>query len=237
MNITKELLESLDVVSMSLSNGNEDFLCFLRKIDGNKMEFSILNPERFSAAGKMEFRTTFKKHDAVKVSASELEILDSGEDWCVGTVTRFFDDEINLFLTRLFEMECRNEKYGRRKEVRISIGKANYAAFGLSSPEQTLFVKGMRFSQPCAVLDASIHGIQVITPIRSNGGFRALEDFAIKLSFVNPDETAMLKAHKVHSRLDRAGEKFFATYYCQLLEPIHHVWKERVIKMLEASER
>ncbi len=237
MNITKELLESLGVVSMSLSNGKEDFLCFLRKTDGKTMEFSILNPERFSAAGKMEFRATFKKHDAVKACASELEVLDSGEDWCVGTVARIFDDEMNSLLTKLFEMECRDEKYGRRKETRVSIGKANYAAFGLSSPEQSLFVKGMRFSQPCAVLDASIHGIQVITPIRSNGGFKTLEDFAIKISFVDPDETAMLKAHKVHSRLDRAGEKFFVTYSCQLLEPIHHVWKERVIKMLEASER
>lgn len=237
MNITKELLESLGVVSMSLSNGREDFLCILRRTEGKSLTFSILNSDGFSAHGKMELRTTFKKDGAVKVSVSELEVLDSGGDWCVGTVAGISDREMNSLLDKLSEMEYRDEKYGRRKEMRVPIGKANYAAFGLSSPEQTLFVRGLKFSQPCAVLDASIHGIQVITPIRFKADFKALEDFNIKISFVNPEETAILKAHKVHSKLDRAGEKIFATYSCQLLEPIHHVWKERVIKMIEASER
>ena len=70
--------------------------------------------------------------------------------------------------------------YGRRKEKRIEIGKRNSARFGLTSPEQTVFVNGIKMQQPCAVVDARIS--------------------------------------------------------CQLLEPIHFVWKERVIKLLESEK-
>ncbi len=233
MNVTKELLESMGVVSMSLSNGREDFLCFLRKTDGKAMDFSILDSKGFSFGEKMELKATLKIGEGVKVCAAEIEMHEAGTDWCSGKIARTSCEEINALFKKFYEMECRDEKYGRRKEMRIPIGKSNYAAFGLSSPEQTLFIKGMKIMRPCAVLDASIHGIQVIT---QHEGIKTLEDFNIKISFVNPNEIAMLKVHKVHSKLDKAGNKIFATYFCQLLEPIHHVWKERVIRMLESFE-
>lgn len=236
MNITKELLESMGIVSMSLSNGREDFLCFPRKTDGKMMEFSILNSERFSACGNMEFRATVKTKESVKICAAEIEVEESGVDWCLGRVSQIFSTEMEKLLEKFSEMEYRDNKYGRRKEIRVPIGKGNYAAFGLSSLEQTLFITGLKFAQPCAVIDVSIHGIKIITTVRTNAVYKNLENFNIKISFVSPNETAILKAHKVHSKLDKAGEKFFATYSCQLLEPIHHVWKERVIKMIEVSE-
>ena len=80
-----------------------------------------------------------------------------------------------------------------------------------------------------------MHGICIITPF-DNPIFKTLENFSIQLSFNNPEQTVILQCHKVHTKLSNTEHRVFSTLSCQLLEPIHYAWKERVMQMLEAEE-
>ena len=137
-------------------------------------------------------------------------------------------------LELLSRLDLQDEKYGRRKEPRIKLGKEKSLLFGLSSAEQKLFSKSAKIIQPCAIIDASIHGICVITPYE-NPAFKNIENFNIHLSFINPEQTVILQAHKVSSKINDTQNKVFSTISCQLLEPINYIWKERVIKMIETD--
>ena len=231
MNVTGEMLKDLGVVSMSLSNGVADYVCFLQKIKGNSLSFSLMTPVEFSNS-TFGLKIITNKNT---VKSAPIEITEYGVDWCDATIGEIADEETAAVFKELKKLEHQDEKYGRRKEERIPIGKENYKLFGLESPEQKLFVRSAQFIQPCAIVDASIHGICIITPFSE--AFKEIENFGIKIAFSNPVETALLEAHKVHSRLARTERSVFATVSAQLLEPISHVWKNRVVKMLEKMNK
>ena len=65
---------------------------------------------------------------------------------------------------------------------------------------------------------------------------RDCDSFNVMLNFVNPEQTIVLKCHKVHAQLKKTESKIYARISCQLLEPIHFAWKERVIKLLESEK-
>ena len=89
--------------------------------------------------------------------------------------------------------------------------------------------------QPCAVVDASLHGICIITPC-SDHRMKDCDSFNVMLNFVSPEQTIVLKCHKVHAQLKKTESKIYARISCQLLEPIHFAWKERVITLLESEK-
>lgn len=163
-------------------------------------------------------------------------VIESGEDFCDIEISGSEKKEKTVaFISALEELDEKYTKYGRRKEERVEIGKRNSAKFGLSYPEQTVFINGIKAQQPCAVVDASIHGICIITPC-ADQRIKDCGNFNVMLNFTNPEQTVVLKCHKVHSQLKKTESKTYARISCQLLEPVHFAWKERVIRMLESGK-
>lgn len=234
MTVTKEFLESLDVVSLSVAKQGRGSLCCLRKVNGRKLTLSVLNKIDCEKDEALELKFVFKRDTKNIVGSVEARVKNFGEDYIVLLVgNEITDGNVRMFFERLAFLEWQDEQYGRRQEERIPVGKTNFERFGLTTPEQTLFVSGIKLMQPCAVLDVSFHGIKVITPL-TNPQFKNVDNFNIKISFVKPDCTIVLQAHKVHAKLDKKDGKVFATVSCQLLEPIHHSWKGRVINLMES---
>lgn len=229
MKVTKELLEHLKVNSISINNAGKNILCFLERVEKGTWTFSLPKKIDFQKTEEVFFQVKFYEEECYTLSA---RILDFGEDWCeVKPEIETENARLKAFLTLISDMEAKYESFGRRKEDRIKIGKENARSFGLCKLEQTLFLPGIKLSQPCVVLDASVHGICVITP-----GTKAIseeENFCLKLDFKKPEQIVILKAHKVYSKLTKTEQKSFLTLSCQLLEPIHFAWKERVIAMIE----
>lgn len=230
MKITKELLEHLQVSSINLKIDNNEILCCLERIEKEKWTFTIPESIKINKNKVYSFHITFSDKEA----SSKLpgKICDYGENW----VTAIPDintknTRLKLFLSSLSEMAEKYESFGRRKEERVKIGKEYYKIFGLSSIQQNIFLQGIKMLQPCVVLDASVHGICVITP--ETPAIKDDENFLVKLSFENPQSTVVLKAHKVYTKLNKTEQKNFLTLCCQLLEPIHYEWKERVINMIQ----
>ena len=227
MKITKELLEHLNVITISLNNKNNDILCFLDRIEKNVWTFLISEKQTFEQ-NDLAFKIVFNQEN--KPCKFKAEISEFGENWITVIPYKSNNSRFIIFQKVLSDMEEKYELYGRRKEERIKIGKAQFKTFGLASIQQQVFVHGIKFIQPCVVLDASLHGICIITtstPLIQNE-----ETFFIKLMFEQPIYTVILKAHKVYSRLNKTDSKTFITLSCQLLEPIHFEWKNRIIKML-----
>ncbi|MBD5448050.1 MAG: hypothetical protein HDR32_10050 [Treponema sp.] len=230
MKITKELLEHLKVMSISLKDNGADILCFLERIEKGLWTFSLPQKIDFRKDSKAAFQISFDRDASPAVLP--ITVVDSGEDWAnVIPTARNVEPRLSAFLKAITGMEEKYESFGRRKEERIRIGKEKAAEFGLSALEQSIFLQGVKCIQPCVVLDASIHGICVITP--ETPAVRNEENFCIRLGFKKPEQTIILKAHRVYSRLNKTGQKTFMTLSCQLLEPVHFAWKERVIAMLE----
>lgn len=231
MKITKELLEHLNVVSISLQNKDKNILCFLERIENNFWTFQITEKPD-SLDKKVIFSVHFVNDDIIYDLRAIL--LDSGENWLKVELTQenILDTKLVTLLQELSKMENRFEQFGRRKEERIKIGKYNAAEFGLTKLEQNIFLHGIKVIQPCVILDVSVHGICIITP--ETPAIRNLENniLCIKILFENPTQTVILKAHSVYSKLNKTENKNYLTLCCQLLEPIHFAWKERVISMV-----
>lgn len=231
MNITKEFLDGLNLVSLFFTQGKNDINCVLERSEKGVLFFNFTGDFKFAEGERLPLSATFQKEAELTVSKAGFKILESGLDWILGTVENC-EHDLREVLERISFLESQYEKYGRRKEMRVKIGKENFLAFGLSSPEQKLFSKAAKIIQPCAIVDASIHGICIVTPFE-NPLFKSIDNFNVHISFVNPEQVVLLQAHKVLLRLDNANGRTFATISCQLLEPIHYAWKERVINLLE----
>lgn len=246
MNISKDLLEEFNIVSMSLKSNNKSISCFPVKVELNKsiltktLQFKYLQQfsdetetSKFFTEEKHILSVTIKKTDSENFTISDVKIdlIESGLDYFICKVNDC-DDFFQSFLNRISFLEYQDEKYGRRKEPRIAIGKDKADSFGLASIEQKLFSKTEKLIQSCVILDVSLHGICIITPFE-NTRFKSIDNFFIQISFTNPEQNIVLQAHKVHLKLNPTKNKIYATLSCQLLEPISYIWKERVIKMFE----
>ena len=236
MKITKELLDSLKVKTISLKNKDKNTLCFLERIEKEVLTFSLpqkIEFDKTEAVFEIAFDTSEYQTES-EVTELTADIKEFGEDWVSVEINQDnFSGRLSEFITTVSEMEKRYETFGRRKENRVKIGKEKSKDFGLSKLEQSIFIQSSKFLQPCVVLDASVHGICVITT--ETPQIRKEDNFCVKLSFVNPEQTVILKAHKVYSRTTKTESKTFVSLSCQLLEPIHFAWKERVIDMLDEA--
>ena len=246
MNISRDLLEEFNIISMILKTSNKSISCFPVKAEFNKvhlektLQFKYLqqftdetDTSQFFTENNHILSVTIKKtdNDNFLISDAKIELIESGLDYFICRVIEC-DDFFQSFLNRISFLEYQDEKYGRRKEPRIAIGKDKAVSFGLTSIEQKLFSKTEKLVQPCVILDVSLHGICIITPFE-DPRFKSIDNFFIQISFTNPEQTIVLQAHKVHLKLNPTQNKIYATLSCQLLEPISYIWKERVIKMLE----
>jgi len=230
MKITKELLEHLKVKSISIENDGKNSLCCLERIEKGIWTFKLPKTKSLEKGMVIEFTVLFENENEKSIIYSVVE--DFGEDWiCVIPEKNAASFRLSAFYKVISDMEEKYESFGRRKEERVKIGKEKSREFGLSSLEQGIFLQGVKLLQPCVVLDVSVHGICVITT--DTPFLRNEETFCINLSFVNPEQTVILKAHKVYSKVSRTEQKTFITLSCQLLEPIHFAWRERVIDMIQ----
>ena len=236
MTITKEFLIDSGIISMNIIKYVFNINCILIKSEKNTLLFNYSGTESFYKNDKVFLNILYKGTSGIpETSKTELLVTEAGRDY-IQTDIITADDFFSEFQKKLSFLEYQDEKYGRRKEPRISVGKNNFEAFGLTSVEQKIFSETARIIQPCAILDVSFHGICIITPFE-NKAFKNIENFNIHLSFLNPVQTVILMAHKVHSKLKSTEDNnVFATISCQLLEPINYIWKERVIKILELNQ-
>lgn len=246
MNISKELLEEFNITSINIKDETKSINCFLVKSDFKELhtvkKFYFKYFQKFN--NKTELNNFFsKKHhklyisvknkenDTFFISESTISIVEYGLDFfTVHFIT--YDSFLATFINKISFLEYQDQKYGRRKEPRISINKENFSTFGLSSLEQKIFSKSAKIIQPCAIIDISLHGICIITSYTTSI-FKNIENFHINISFENPKQNVILQAHKVHTKLTETNSKIFSTISCQLLEPIPYIWKERVINMFE----
>lgn len=236
MNITKELITDLGIISMSISENDNNIICYLVKVEKNHFLFKFSGKIDFANQEEKQLTITTKDNHSsfLSVSKTAIVIIEYGLDYFLCKINSS-DEIIKRILERLSHLEYQDEKYGRRKEPRITIGKERAQIFGLSSLEQKIFFNTEKKKQPCFIVDVSLHGICIITPFY-NDFSKKLDNFIIQVSFSNPEQNVLLQAHKVHTKLNHSENKTFATISCQLLEPINYIWKERVIKMLETSE-
>lgn len=246
MNVPKELIQDLKIVSMNISffETEEDanfglIPCILEKHDNEKLFFKLLrniSADILTCSLQVviqEDETCFMQEEV------QLALIESGCDYLVANIEKTLfppNGTFNKLIELLSVLNEREEKYGRRKEPRIKISKENYLQLGLSSIEQKIFSTAAKLIQPCAIIDVSVHGVCLITSFE-NPAFKNLENFHLQLLFINPEQTAILQCHKVHSKLNKTKNKVFATFSCQLLEPIHYVWKERILKMIENDDK
>lgn len=89
---------------------------------------------------------------------------------------------------------------------------------------------------PCVIIDVSIHGICLIAPY-SPFYAKELENFLVSMNFVKENCFVTLKVHKVHSRLIKTQTGSYVKLSCQILEPIHFLWREKVISMIKNIEK
>lgn len=233
MNVTKELLEWLKVSSIAIRKDGADIMSFLARFTSGRWTLTTLQKQDFLQNEQVSVQINFTDGEPEEFSAA---VIESGEDFCDIEISGSEKKEKTAaFISALEELDEKYTKYGRRKEERVEIGKRNAAKFGLSSPEQTVFINGIKAQQPCAVVDASIHGICIITPC-ADQRINDCGSFNVMLNFTNPEQTVVLKCHKVHSQLKKTESKTYARISCQLLEPVHFAWKERVIKLLESEK-
>lgn len=236
MTVSKELLQDLNIFSMTIEAKEQSISCILRKYERGLLQFNLLeNIEKIFSDDVSLIICIQEADDCFNSESAKLHIVDSGTDFLNAKTEGILSETIKRLIDQLAFLENQEEKYGRRKEPRIKIGKNNYKNFGLSSAEQKIFSKTAKIIQPCALLDVSVHGICIITPFE-NPAFKNIENFHLQLSFSNPEQTVILQCHKVHTRLNDTGNRIFSTLSCQLLEPIHYVWKERVLRMIEYEE-
>ena len=236
MNITKELITDLGIISMSIAENDNNIICYLVKVEKNHFLFKFSGKIDFANQEEKQLTITTKDNHSsfLSVSKTAIVIIEYGLDYFLCKINSS-DETIKRIIERLSHLEYQDEKYGRRKEPRIMIGKTNAELFGLSSLEQKLFTKNEKKMQPCVIADASLHGICIITPYE-NIISKNNDDYIIQVSFSSPEQNILLQAHKVHIKLNHTENRTFATISCQLLEPINYILKERVIKMLETSE-
>lgn len=233
MNVTKEILEWLKVSSIVIRKDGADIMSFLARFTSEIWTLSMLQKHDFLHSEQVSVQINFSDGESEEFNAT---VIESGEDFCDIKISGSEKKARTAsFISALENLDEKYIKYGRRKEERIEIGKRNSSRFGLSSPEQTVFINGIKMQQPCAVVDASIHGICIITPC-SDQRMKDCDSFNVMLNFISPEQTIVLKCHKVHSHLKKTENKVYARISCQLLEPIHFAWKERVIKVLESEK-
>lgn len=232
MILTKEVWEQFKIVSIVLKAGDKDIMCFPKQYEKHIWLLYVLEQSGFQYADLVSIQITFSDG---YIGSFKAKIIKIDNDYCSifipKTVT---DNRIQAFIDMLDEQDRRHKQYEKRKESRIIIGQSNFSAFGLVSPQQTLFIQDIYSHQPCAVVDASIHGIRIIT-LCTDITQNLREIFYVKLHFKLPEQHIILRCQTVHTRRIEPGKNIYAMISCRLIEPIHFIWKERVLNFMEKN--
>lgn len=232
MTITKELSNKLNLINSDLLLNDKEILCYLEKQNAENWTFHIsteleLNKDQKTLIIKMNYVNYTTNFTA--------KIIETGKDYIVvQKPTNPKDPFLKDTLDTLEKIEKNDEKYGQRKEPRIKIGIKYSQDFGLKSPEQIFVLERERYSGPCAIVDASIHGVQILTPYSAI--LRNINNFNMLISFSNPNQHIILDLHKVNIKLTKNNEKTYANISCQIMEPISYIWKERIINLLNKNQ-
>lgn len=248
MTVSKELLQDMNIISMTLQFFKKESAfaiglklvkqvsCVLCRYEKGLLQFNLLENINETEFDEVKMNICVQESELVFDSeTATLELQEKGLTWITAKPISNPAKTIKRLLDNLAILEKQEEKFGRRKEPRIKITKENFMQFGLNSIEQKIFSKSAKIIQPCALIDVSVHGICIITPFE-NPAFKNLENFHIQVSFSNPEQTVILQCHKVHSKLNNTENRLFSTLSCQLLEPIHYAWKEKILNLLENEE-
>lgn len=228
MTIPEDLLHKLDVISMEIRMGKKSYPCFLKRQNGPIWTLLLTTTVNFNLKKVAEIKINFRTESFT----FNARIKDFGQDYCQIVLPENIDNEMLAnMLSTLYEAEYNDEKYGRRKETRIEIGKKGFSIFGLNSLQQSVYFNNMRILQPCAILDVSIHGVSIIT--RYTNSSKNADLFLLEFKFIEPEEKVLLQCHKVHQKINKTDGSCFITLSCQLLEPINYTWKERVINLIK----
>lgn len=232
MNITKELLHYSKISSLSIPTKDGDLLCYLKKQIGNNWIISLASDDKILYDDNIFVQINFNDGYVIKINTI---LVRQEKEICVLKLPeKKLDKRFSEIFNNFSSMEYNDEKYGRRKEKRIKIAKMHFKEFGLSSIEQKISFGKQVF--PCVIIDVSIHGICLIAPY-SPLYAKEFENFLISMNFVKENSFVTLKVHKVHSRLLKTQNGSYIKLSCQILEPIHFLWREKVISMIKNIEK
>ncbi|MCR4714280.1 MAG: hypothetical protein K5751_07865 [Treponemataceae bacterium] len=137
---------------------------------------------------------------------------------------------MGVIVSRLSQYE-RNEEFERRHELRVKIGIEGASDFGLAGPEQYVLTEPGEL--PCVIVDASVHGVQLL--MESCRALASSPILKLKVSFSCPSDEIIMSLNKVYAHGKEAGGKVWSYVSCQILEPVHFVWRERVLAMLRTG--
>lgn len=232
MNITKDLLNYFGIISVSIKIQDSDIICFLTK----QIENTWIIDTKYDEIAKnqnIEIKINFKDSNPEIIKTV---VIEKEKNLISVRLPQNFTNQqkkVEMVFLRINELEQKDKKFGRRKEERIKITKANCSNFMIKSIEQELILKNQIL--PCAIIDVSIHGICIITQY-SPFFSKELDNFKVRLSFTDYTSPVIIQCHKVHARLAKTKSKDYITLSCQVLEPIHFEWKNHVISILEQLE-
>ena len=229
LKITREMFDHIQLKSVSLENGDIMSLCQLKAVDGGEL---ILSAEK-NIGESVKMQLLFNDGETCKFNAAAM--WDENKNECriripIGTVS----SRVAAMILMLSDMENKFNRYGRRKEPRLKIGKENWEKFGLNSLTQQVFLPAIKQITQCVILDISVHGICVIMPY-ADRGLNKSDNLFIKITFDSPLQSVIMNLHKVNVRINNCGTKKFASVSCQILEPVHFLWKEKVINYLKIN--
>ena len=226
MKITKDLQNYLGVLSVLIQKDSKDLLCYFERFNDDELTFQIASPMNFVKNELVSLQFNFKDSTENVI----VPVIDFGENFIKVKLDSTSLPNIAKLQKQLNQMILNDEKYGRRKEPRIKLGLSDYKNFSLATKAQVVFSKTFSFMQPCILQDVSMHGVCFITPYINV--INKIDTYKIKISFENPISSVIIDAHKVHANIKMDNNKKYAIISCQLLEPIHFVWKEKIISML-----
>lgn len=229
MTITKELLLSLKLISIDITLPAQEIPVFLNKQNGELWSINLSGQLELDKQSTVILKFNFENY----TSSCTFVIIEKGVDFLTVKKPNIINDPyISSMINALNAIETNDEKYGRRKEQRIPIGKINAGKFGLHKPEQQIIIEAKKYVNTCAIVDVSIHGIQIVTPYVSSI-IQNINNFNIMITFDSPYQQLLLDVHKVYIRLNKINDNVYACISCQILEPINYLWKDRIIKLIE----
>ncbi len=136
---------------------------------------------------------------------------------------RFFIKEIPSALAeRITSYEEERKKAFKRSEQRYSVGMTGSKLFGLSGPEQRVYIKGKE--KPCLINNVSLHGVQFLS--YADDAVQSGEHiYVIQMQFLQPLEMVVVKG--ILMRIEKQKE-LFSMYSLKLIDPVCESWRERI---------
>ena len=78
MNITKELLDGLNLVSLFFTQGKKDISCVLKRSERGVLFFNFTGDFTFADGERLSLSATFQKEAGLTVSRAGFKVLESG---------------------------------------------------------------------------------------------------------------------------------------------------------------